>query len=65
VLDVGLFVGTFCDTSLCSNRSILSSAVELDVLGPGLYLYIIKKIKIITYHLKIDYSVNTSKLFKI
>jgi len=54
----------FCDISLCSDRSILS-AIELDVLGPGLYLYIILKIKIIRYHLKIDYSVITSKLFKI
>jgi len=57
VLEAGLFVEIFCDTSLCSDRSVLSSAVELDVLSPGLYLYIIKKIKIITYHLKTDYSV--------
>jgi len=58
VLDVeGLLVGMFCCTPLCSDRSVLSFTVELDVLGPGLYLYVILKIKIITYHLKIDYSV--------
>jgi len=40
VLDLRLF-GMFCGTPLCSDRSVLSSAVERDVLGPGLFLYII------------------------
>jgi len=41
VLDLRLF-GMFCGTPLCSDRSIpLGPAVELDVLGPGLFLYII------------------------
>jgi len=39
----------FRDTSLSSDRSVLLSAVELDVLGPGLFLCIILKIKIILH----------------
>jgi len=39
----------FCDTPLYSDRSVLLSAVVVDVLGPGLFLYIIKKIEIIMY----------------
>jgi len=53
----------FGDTSLSSDRSVLLSAVELDVLGPGLFLCIILKIKIFTYQQA--NSVITSKLFKI